>query len=164
MYLFKSAVKEWHKTRGPNVPFREEDVINFAKARSETFLRNFSHLENKLDLLLMDRYFYTSAVYQRNCGLNPEEILQINIDYGAPVPDLTFLFDCDPKRCFERSQKRNISTGAKHLFSTSPKKISDIRKEYLDIAKLRDEVKIIDVNRSIEEIRDDLISHIESLF
>ncbi len=161
---FKSAVKNWRKTKGPNIPFTEEDVINFAKARSETFLRNFSHLENKLDLLLVDRYFYTSAVYQRNCGLSPEEILQINIDYGAPVPDLTFLFDCDPSICFERSNRRNQVTGGKHLFSKSPEKISEIREQYLRLMNGKKEVKIIDSHKPISRVTCNLITEINFLF
>ncbi len=161
---FKTAVIEWHKTKGPNTPFAENDVKGFAKARYETFLRNFSQLENKIGLILMDRYFYTSAVYQRNCGLNPKEILQINIDYGTPVPDLTFLLDCNPKTCFERANNRNKKTGGEHLFSTSSEKIAEIRKQYLRLVRDRKEVKIVDANRSILEVNQYLITEIEKLF
>ena len=160
---FKSVVRDWHKSKGPNIPFTEEDVRNFAEARFATFLRNFSSLEKKIDLLLMDRYFYTSAVYQRNCGLNPKEILQININHGAPTPDLTFLFDCDPEICFERTNKRNRVTGGKHLFSTSASKISEIKEQYLKLMNERTEVKIIDVRRPILEITPDLIAEINSV-
>lgn len=160
---FKSVVREWHKTKGPEITFTEEDVKNFAKNRFETFLKNFSHLEDKIDLLLIDRYFYTSAVYQRNSGLNSREILQTNIDYGAPIPDLTFLFDCDPKICFERTNKRNQITGGKHLFSTSSEKIEEIRKQYLKLVNGRKEIKLIDANKPILEITPILITEINYL-
>ena len=42
---FKSSVREWHETKGPNIPFTEEDVKSFARARAETFANNFSDLE-----------------------------------------------------------------------------------------------------------------------
>ena len=161
---FKSAVKKWHKTKGPSVPFTEEDVRNFAKARAETFVNNFSNLEDKIDLILMDRYFYTSAVYQRDCGLKPEEILQINIEYGAPIPDLTFLFDCNPYVCFERANKRNLITGGRHLFSTSPERISEIKEQYLKLMSGREEVKIIDSSRPTSGVNQDLIIDINFLF
>ena len=161
---FKSAVLKWHQTKGPSVPFTEEDVKNFAKARAENFLNNFSLLENKVDLILMDRYFYTSAVYQRDCGLKPEEILQINIEYGAPIPDLTFLFDCNPYVCFERANKRNLITGGRHLFSTSPERISEIKEQYLKLMGGRKEVKIIDLSRPISEVNQNLITGINFLF
>lgn len=69
---FKSSVKKWHETKGPNIPFTEEDVKSFARARTETFTNNFSGLEGNVDFILMDRYFYTSAVYQIGSGLTPE--------------------------------------------------------------------------------------------
>ena len=121
-------------------------------------------MENELDLILLDRYFYTSSVYQRNCGLNPKEILKINLDYGAPVPDLTFLFDCDSKMCFERANKRNIKTGGKHLFSTSPEKISEIMEQYLDLVKDRREVRIVNTDKPISEVTSRLITEINLLF
>jgi dTMP kinase len=161
---FKSTVAEWYNTKGPNVPFTEKDVKNFAKARVETFLRNFSILENKLDLIIMDRYFYTSAVYQRNCGLSPEEILRINIDYGAPIPDLTFLFDCNPVICFERASKRDKLTGKTPSFSTTPEKIAEIKKQYLALVQDRKEVKIINTDELISVVNNTLIEKIERLF
>lgn len=161
---FKTAVEEWHRIKGPNVPFTKKDITNFAKARTETFLRNFLQLKDEIDLILMDRYFYTSAVYQRNCDLTPREILQINIDHGAPLPNLTFLFDCDPIICFERANKRNQKTGGKHLFSTSPKKIAEIRKQYLGLMQDRKEVRVVDTNKPILEVNQYLITEIRKLF
>ncbi len=160
---FKTAVEEWHKTRGPKVSFTEEDVRKFARARAETFSRNFSQLEREIDLILMDRYFYTSAVYQRNDSLSPRDILQINIDYGSPIPDLTFLFDCNSEMCFERADKRNQKTGGRHLFSTSSERITELKEQYLLLVKDRREVKIVNTNRPISEVTSCLIAEINSL-
>ncbi|MEK6913520.1 MAG: dTMP kinase, partial [Nanoarchaeota archaeon] len=154
---FKSAVRRWHETKGPNVSFTDKDVRDFARARAETFANNFSKLENEIDFILMDRYFYTSAVYQVDSGLKPKEILRINLDFGAPVPDLTFLFDCDSYLCFQRANERNKLTGCKHLFSTSPERISEIRERYLDLMDKKRSVKIIDSYKSILNMKDDLI-------
>ncbi len=161
---FKSAVQSWHKEKGPAIPFTEEDIKFFARARAETFKRNFYPLANEINLLIFDRYLYTSAVYQRNCGLSPIEILNINLKYGAPIPDRTFLFDCGPTIAFIRAEKRNKLTGGKHLFSTSPKKIAEIRDVYLDLASRRDEMEIMDTNNSIGHVTKNLISRIETLF
>jgi len=161
---FKSSVKKWHETKGPNIPFTEEDVRVFARARAKTFTNNFSGLEGNVDFILMDRYFYTSAVYQIGSGLTPEEILKINLDYGAPIPDLTFLFDCDPHICFQRANSRNKLTGDRHLFSTNPEKISEIRERYFNLMKERGEVKIINSIKPIKKISQDLIKSIDNLF
>lgn len=161
---FKSAVRKWHETKEHKIPFTDKDVRDFATARAETFSRNFSKLENEIDFILMDRYFYTSAVYQVGSGLRPEDILKINLDFEVPVPDLTFLFDCDPYLSFQRADERNKLTGGKHLFSTSPEKISEIRERYLSLMNGRREVKIIDSSKPILQIKDDLVNKIDSLF
>lgn len=160
---FKSAIQAWHKEKGPNIPFTETDVRFFAQARYETFKRTFSHLGEKLDLLIFDRYFYTSAVYQMTSGLSPVEILNINIKYGSPIPNRTFLFDCSPKIAFVRSEKRNKITSGKHLFSTSSEKIAEIRKNYLNLSLGRKEIEIINTDNPIDNITKILISRIEDL-
>ena len=161
---FKSLVRKWHETKGPNIPFAEKDIKNFARARAETFTNNFSGLENEIDFILMDRYFYTSAVYQVGSNLRPKDILKINIDVGSPVPDLTFLFDYDSYLSFQRANNRNKLTGGKHLFSTSPEKISEIRERYLNLMSERSEVDIIDSSKSIKKISQTIIKSIDNLF
>jgi len=161
---FKSTVRKWYETKGPNVPFTEKDVRDFARARAKTFTNNFSKLENEIDFILMDRYFYTSSVYQVGSGLKPSEILGINLDFGAPPPDLTFLFDCDPYLCFQRANNRNKLIGGKHLFSTSPEKISEIREKYLGLMNGRKEVKFIDSSKPIQEVFQIILKNIDNLF
>ncbi len=158
---FKTAVEKWYNEKGPLIPFTEQDVKNFAKARAETFKNNFQPLEENLDLIIFDRYFYTSAVYQRSCGLSPEKILKINIEYGSPIPDITFFFDCNPEISFIRSEKRNKLTGKDHLFSINPQKIAEIKKVYINLISRRDEVIIINTEKSIEGITKELISKME---
>lgn len=97
---FKSIINKWHQTKGANILFTEKDIRDFARARAETFTDNFSKLENEIDFILMDRYFYTSAVYQVSSWLKSEEILKINLNFRATIPNLTFLFDCDPYLSF----------------------------------------------------------------
>ena len=152
---FKTEVRKWHKEKGPSIPFIKEDIERFAKARVESFGRNFKNLD--ADLMIMDRYFYTSAVYQANLNISPEEILKINIINGAPIPHLTFLFDCDSTVCFNRANKRNQVTGGKPIFSTSPDKIAVLRKRYLSLADLCPEIKIIKTDRPIKEVTDDIL-------
>ncbi len=161
---FRTIVRKWYEKGGPRIPFTREVITEFAKARVETFSRNFSGLEKEIDFLLMDRYFYTSAVYQRGIGLKPSEILQLNLDYGAPLPNLTFLFDCDSEVCFDRAQERNKRTGKGYLFSISPEKVEEIRKVYIELTLGMKEVKIVDANKSVKDITNYLTSEINGLF
>lgn len=160
---FKTAVRRWHATKGPSVPFTEADIRDFANARAETFERNFMPLSRMIDLLILDRYFYTSAVYQVGGGLSPAEILQINIDSGTPIPDLTFFLDCPPGLAFARAHARNSKTGMKPLFSTSPSMVRVIRERYLELAK-RPEVTLIDTSGHKNNVDRSLIRRINYLF
>ena len=155
---FKSEVNIWYKTKGPKFPFTKKDINNFAKARMQTFENNFR--ASDYDLLIFDRYFYTSAAYQTSCGLIPQEIIEINKKYGAPVPNLTFLLDCSPAESFLRSQSRNAVTGVSSVFSTNLKKVKELRVNYYDLLKQNSEMELINSNRSIEEIQRDLVDKI----
>ncbi len=159
---FKTEVQKWHEKKGPNSKLNYNDIISFAKARAETFQRNFA--EKSLDFLVLDRYYYTSAVYQCNNEISPEEILLINKEYGAPIPKLTFLFECNPELAFNRSYRRNQITGGKHLFSTGADKIKIIQNRYRRLSKSCPEVKIINTEKSISEITEEILSKIKLYF
>lgn len=161
---FKSTVEEWRKNKGPKVAFTKYDINMFAQARVDTYRNNFLPLTDKFDFILFDRYMYTSAVYQTNSDLNSSKILDININCGAPIPNLTLLFDCDSSICFNRAQRRDQLTGAKPLFSISPEKISFIRHNYLDLAKSRSEIQLVNTNKSVDEVTKEILFYIKSLF
>lgn len=157
---FKTAVGTWHKEKGPKVPFTEKDIRKFALARAETFKHNFRSLENKLDLLILDRYFYTSAVYQSNSKISSKKILEINKEAGSPTPDITFLFDCNSDICFYRSDMRNKITGGKHLFSTNSEKIKELRKKYQNLYSYCPEIKIINTEKPIKKVTEEILREI----
>lgn len=161
---FRDAVKYWHENKGPGRPFTKEDIIMFADARAKTFEKNFKKLEGKTDLLILDGYYHTSAVYQRNEKISSKEIIQINLEYGAPKPDLVLLLDCPPNKSFNRSEARNFRTGGKHLFSKSPEKIAEIRREYLKLTENFPEIVRINTNRPRNEVYTDLVEKINNLF
>ncbi len=158
---FKTAVETWHKEKGPKVSFTEEEIRKFASARAETFEKNF--LNKGLDILIMDRYYYTSAVYQCNPTITPEEILFINKNSGSPTPDITFLFECNPEVAFTRSDERNKITGGKHLFSTNADKIESIQNRYRSLLDFCPEMNIINTERPIKQITEEIISEINKI-
>ncbi len=160
---FKTAVETWYREKGPKVPFSEEDIRKFASARAKTFKNNFKSLENKLDLLILDRYFYTSAVYQSNQNIFPKEIILISKKSGVPTPDITFLFDCNSNLAFNRSDKRNEITGGKHLFSTDATKIQSIKEKYKSLLNFCPEIKTINTEKPIYQITEEIISEIKKI-
>jgi dTMP kinase len=55
-------------------------------------------------VVLIDRYFYSTAAYQGARGLAVEDVLAANA--FAPVPDLLFVFDLPPELGLERVHGR----------------------------------------------------------
>ena len=56
-------------------------------------------------LVLLDRYYFSTAAYQGARGADPEAVLARNEAF-APVPDLVLLLDCDPLVSLERVRRR----------------------------------------------------------
>ncbi|RFC42837.1 MAG: dTMP kinase [Verrucomicrobia bacterium] len=52
-------------------------------------------------VVLLDRYYFSTAAYQGARGADPEAVLQMNEEF-APVPDLVLLLDCAPSLSLER--------------------------------------------------------------
>lgn len=152
---FKTIVQKWHNEKGPYSLLDQEYIQLFAKARAETFQKNF--IGKNLDILILDRYYYTSAVYQCNSEISPKEILSINKEYNQ-TPQITFLFECDPEIAFQRSDRRNELTGGKHLFSTSAGKIKIIQERYSSLLNFCHEIEVINANKSIEDVTYEILS------
>lgn len=56
-------------------------------------------------IVLLDRYYYSSAAYQGAAGLDPEKVLELN-EIFAPKPHLTILLDLAPTVGLERIKSR----------------------------------------------------------
>jgi len=112
-------------------------------------------------IVLCDRHTDSSVAYQGyGRGLDIEEINTLNsIATHGRKPDLTIVFDIDVETSIKRigkEQDRMESSGME-FFNT-------VRNGYLTLAKMEpDRVKIIDANRSIEEIHKDVIKLFDEL-
>jgi dTMP kinase len=60
-------------------------------------------------LVLLDRYYFSTAAYQGARGADPEAVLAMNEAF-APIPDLVLLLDCDPLVSLERVRRRGGAT------------------------------------------------------
>jgi dTMP kinase len=56
-------------------------------------------------LVVVDRYYYSTAAYQGARGLDPKALVALNRAF-APKPDEVVLVDVDPKHSLERIQAR----------------------------------------------------------
>jgi len=82
----------------------EEELSWFMNDRKEDVEKNINPgLANK-EIVILDRYYYSTAAYQGALGLDPKLICRENEAF-APKPDIVFLFTTSPEKCLERIQK-----------------------------------------------------------
>lgn len=125
----------------------------FAQDRKE-------HLENLIipalkagKIVISDRYFFSSFAFgSLDCDL--EWLIKLNDDFI--LPDFTFLLKVSPEVCIERIEKRGEEI---KLFEKREK----LEKVWQGYEKLLDRfnIKVIDGERSIEEVFEDIKKDME---
>jgi dTMP kinase len=105
-------------------------------------------------IVIGDRYYLSSLVYQVDGGVTFDQVLQFNA--GARPPDLTVFLDASPATCAERMQKRAQD---RELFEV---RLEETRQKYLfasAVLRARGEVIAdVDANRSIEAVFGDVVA------
>lgn len=122
----------------------EEEVEAFIKDRRE-------HVTEKIMLALLngmvvivDRYYFSTAAYQGARGVDPQELLRRNEEF-APEPDLLILLDVDPKVGLKRIRTRgdranlfeqnNTLRRAREIFLQHQKAVSFQGRRQLNLAR-----------------------------
>ncbi|MDR2866268.1 MAG: dTMP kinase [Methanomassiliicoccaceae archaeon] len=110
--------------------------------------------------VLCDRYFASTLAYQ-SANLHGRSVdmqwLKILNDKVSITPDMTFLFDIDPKTALERVEKR----GSKSKFEDLGY-LKEVRKNYLNVAKEYGFI-VIDASRSKGEVFTEVMKHISTV-
>lgn len=149
---FRSVIINWHNS-GANQNFQREMVESIARTRAETHGKHFLPLIGKLDYLIFDRSFYTSGVYQADGELSIEEVIQINLQEGAIVPEEGLILLCSPEIARQRIDLRRVRNSQYNLPSMheSIEEIKKRRELYLKLAKTHPELYLIDSSEKSEE-------------
>lgn len=83
----------------------EEELDLFLKDRAEHVETLIRPGLQKGAVVVLDRYYFSTAAYQGARGVNPEWILKRNEEF-APKPDLVLLLDFDPAGGLDRIRAR----------------------------------------------------------
>jgi len=119
--------------------------------RKEDVERNIKPaLENK-KIVIMDRYYLSSVAYQGARGLNQNLIEEENQKI-APIPDVTIIIDTPPHIALTRIKKR----GSDPNFFERENYLANVRANYLNRYKGKENVIVIDGNQSIERIASEI--------
>ncbi len=125
----------------------DEELSLFLKDRAE-------HVETLIrpslaagKVVLLDRYYPSSAAYQGARGVKPEKILEENERF-APKPDLVLLLDFDPDGALGRVRARGDAPNSfEHL-----DQLRAVRQIFLGLQ--RDFIRRVDASRPAEEVWD----------
>ncbi|MGQ9843588.1 MAG: dTMP kinase [Spirochaetota bacterium] len=126
---------------------RKELLELFIQDREYDVNHNIMPLLNKGYVVIVDRYFYSTAAYQAGDGIKPSDIVRMNIEKGFPIPERVYFIDIDPAVALERIHKRSGEN--KEIFETLHI-LETIRKNYLSIVDST--FAIIQGNCTVENI------------
>ena len=107
-------------------------------------------LESENTVVISDRSFYSSLVYQK-----PQEWIK-ELNKYAKIPDLVLLLDLDVKKSVERCDGTDEFENEEFL--------TGVKKNYLDLAKSNDNIKIIDANNGPNKVSSDIKKAVAPLF
>lgn len=112
--------------------------------------------------VICDRYYYSSLAYQ---GSETDFDWVLDMNLNCPEirkPDLCIFLDLEPDKCIERISKNRM---VKEIYEEKDR-LEKYRKRYFDIfemLKFTDNIAVLDTDRSIESIADDIYNLIANL-
>jgi len=100
--------------------------------------------------VVLDRYLFSTLAYGAADGLDLDELIKKNNDFL--LPDITFILNVSAKTCISRIEKRGTD---KTLFEKE-KQLSKVLENYKLFPKMFDNVKMIDGEKPIDEVFEDI--------
>lgn len=138
----------------------ETEILLFSASRSQLVREVIRPSLNSGFVVISDRFHDSSTAYQGyGRGLSVDDIKNIHeIAVGETLPDLTFLIDIPVEVAYQR---RGVKTGHLDRIEVSDNDFySRVRNGYLQIAKEEKRIRVIDGNRDIDLIHQDIINEI----
>ena len=115
-------------------------------------------LEKKC-VVICERYKYSTIAYQSAQGVPIAHAIEEN--GGFPVPDIAFIFNASVENCVSRLEKsgKMLDKFEKSSF------LEKVKEQYLKLPALlsKEKIQIINANKSIEMVHDDVIKAIRPL-
>lgn len=122
----------------------------FTKDRAEhlknTILPFLEHSnDTECNIVICDRYYYSTIVFQYAQGLDLKRVLEANKDFRKP--DTTFILDLPAEMALKRIRHREKEKFEQLEF------MKKLRKNFLELKKhLEDNIVIIDASKTKEEV------------
>ena len=133
-----------------------EEMLN-AASRRQHLVEKVWPLSNEGKIVISDRYLDSSLAYQGGArGLGIDNILQLNnFATEGSFPDLTLLFDIDPRIGLKRIAA-NANREVNRLDLEKIEFHDSVRKTFLSLAnRFKDRYVIIDASKPFDEVVED---------
>ena len=135
----------------------QEELSWFVNDRKEDIELNIMPALQDNKVVLMDRYYFSTAAYQGALGLDPEQIRLENETF-APIPDRVLIFLTSPETCLERIESSRDQKSAFEKLDYL-KNVQEIFKSFAG-----PNIRFIDSIGSVTEVHEKVLSSIEDLF
>lgn len=120
----------------------------------EPFLKNTN--EHELNIVLCDRYYYSTIAFQGAQGLDIQDMINKNKEFRKP--DIAFILDVEPSIALERIEYRSKEKFEQIGF------MDRIRKNFLDLPRLLDDnIKIIDASKPLQHVFEEIKKEVDEI-
>ena len=131
-----------------------KDRQEHLKNAIEPFLKKSN--EHELNIVLCDRYYYSTIAFQGAQGLSIKELIAKNKAFRKP--DIVFILDVEPSTALKRIEYRKKEKFEQLDF------MKKIRANFLKLPKLlSDNIKIIDSSKSLKNVFEDIKKEIDKM-
>ncbi len=140
----------------------ETETLLFMAARNDHVEKVIKPAIEDNKIVICDRFMDSTIVYQGMRSPQAKKLSLILFELIGINPDITFLIDMDPEIALERALNRATNEDRFENYGINFQR--QLRQNFLDIAnKHSDRIKIIDGNRSPQQVAAQIIESVETL-
>ena len=143
--------------KGRNGISADEELEWFMNDRREDVEQNIEPALRAGKVVLMDRYYFSTAAYQGALGFDPQEIKADNEKF-APVPDRVLVFHNSPEKSLERIES---SREGKSAFEKRDYLI-EVQKVFRSFTGSN--IRFISSDPSVEKVHEQVLREVQDLF
>lgn len=137
-----------------------EEVLDlFVKDREKNVTMNILPALRNMEVVLLDRYYYSTMAYQGALGIDVEEIRTMNESF-APKPDLVLIFLVSVEKALSRIRAVRENGTDNYEKETFLRKVDKIFRSFNDpqIRYINGERPLLQVNQEVKGFIENLIA------
>ncbi len=140
----------------------ESETLLFMAARNDHVEKVIKPAIKDNKIVICDRFMDSTIVYQGMRSARAKKLSLLLFDLIGISPDITFLIDMDPEIALDRALNRANDEDRFENYGINFQR--QLRQNFLDIAnKHSDRIKIVDGNRSPQQVAAQIIKSVETL-